>query len=87
MVFTNKDVKICSTPIIIKDNNVVFTGHRNYTNGLYYVDLNAQQTHSVNKIDHLPNATTKNAITFLYLAAFNPTISTLTKAIQKDFFK
>ena len=42
--------------------------------------------HSVNKVDHLPNATTKNAITFLYLSAFSPAISTLTKAIQNEFF-
>ena len=40
-----------------------------------------------NKVDQLHNATTKNAITFLYLAAFSPAITTLTTAIQKGFFK
>ena len=86
-VFTNKDVKICTNPVQIPDDNVVFTGHRNFSNGLYFADLNAKQTHLANKIDHLPNATKKNAITFLYLAAFSPAISTLTTAIQKGFFK
>ena len=40
-VFTSKDVKICSNLITIVDNNVVFTGHRNSSNGLYFEDLNA----------------------------------------------
>ena len=48
-VFTNKDVKIRA-----------FTGYRNFSNGLYFADLNAQQMHPANKIDHLPNATTKS---------------------------
>ena len=39
-VFTKKDVNICSKPIPIADNNVVFKGHRNYSNGLYFADLN-----------------------------------------------
>ena len=65
----------------------MFKGHRNLSNGLYFADLNAQQTYLANKIDNLPNATTKSAITFLYLAVFSPEMSTLTQAIQKGFFK
>ena len=32
-VFTNKDVKICTNPIPIANNNVIFTGQRNIANG------------------------------------------------------
>ena len=55
------------------------------TNGLYTTNLH--QKHLANKVDHVHNATTKSAITFLYLAAFSPAISTLTNAIRKGFFK
>ena len=86
-VFTRNNVKICTNPVQIPDNTVVFTGHRNFANGLYVANLNDKQTHLANKVDQLHNATTKNAITFLYLAAFSPAITTLTTAIQKGFFK
>ena len=86
-VFTNKDVKICKSPIQIPEHEILLTGHRNAKNGLYVTDFhNISTAHSANKVDHMQNATTKNSITFLYLAAFSPAISTLTKAIQKGFF-
>ena len=86
-VFTNKDVKICKSPIQIPEHEILLTGHRNAKNGLYVTDFhNISTAHSANKVDHMQNATTKNSITFLYLAAFSPAISTLTQAIQKGFF-
>ena len=86
-VFTNKDVRIIKSPIQIPKNETLPTGHRDATNGLYVTDLdNKNIAHSANKVDHIQNATTKNSITLLYLAAFSPAISTLNKAIQKGFF-
>ena len=76
------------SPLQIPENEILLTGHRNSTNGLYVTDLNNNTTaHSANKVDHLQNTTTKNSITFLYLAAFSPAISTLTTAIKKGFFE
>ena len=85
-VFTKNDVKICKTTLNIPTHEIILKGHRNPTNGLYITDIHNANVHVANKVDHLPNTTTKNAITFLYLAAFSPAISTLTKAIQKGFF-
>ena len=83
-VFTNKDVKICKSPLNIPENDTLLTGHRDAQNDLYVTDLNNNYTtHTANKVDHMQNSTTKNSITFLYLAAFSPAISTLTNAIKK----
>ena len=87
-VFTNKDVKICKSPLNIPENDTLLTGHRDAQNGLYVMDLNNNYTtHTANKVDHMHNSTTKNSITFLYLTAFSPAISTLTNAIKKGFFQ
>jgi len=84
-VFTNKDVKICKSSLQIPENDILLTGNRDETNGLYTTNLNSK--HLANKVDHVHNATTKSTITFLYLAAFSLAISTLTNAIRKGFFK
>ena len=86
-VFTNKDVKICRNPIQIPQQDILLTGKRDATNGLYITQLQNNKSYFANKIDGMHHATTKNAITFLYLAAFSPAISTLTMAIKKGFFK
>ena len=87
-VFTNKYVNICKSSLQIPEHEILLTGHKYSINGLYGTDLNDNnaKAHSANKVDHMQNATTKNSITFLYLAAFSPDICTLTKAIQKGFF-
>ena len=81
--FHNKRCKKLYKTFNIPKQNIIFKGCRNATNELYITILHNTTKHAANKVDHLPNATTKNVITFLYLAAFTPAISTLTKAIQK----
>ena len=64
-VFTKNDVKICKTSLNIPKQDIIFTGHRNATNGLHITDLHKANKHSANKVDRLQNVATKNAIAFL----------------------
>ena len=44
-VFTNKDIKISKSPIQIPENEILLTGHRDATNGLYITDLDNKNIH------------------------------------------
>jgi len=87
VVFTNKNVTNCKSSLQIPENEILLTGKRDETNGLYTTNLNKRGSHWANKLDHVHNATTRNVVTFLHLAAFSPAISSLTNAICRGFFK
>ena len=72
---------------VTKDNKTILTGTRNHTNGMWYVPLHNRPSPKL-EFAHVttPLHPISKLIKFLHSAAFSPSISTWTKAVQAGFF-